>query len=298
MVNEMIRYEAACRAVAESHRVDEAKDIRDKHIAIAMYARQSKNFELEKQAMEIRLRAERKGGQLLIELKPIRETGHGSTKKSEQESVISEKSESPKITPKKPESRIFVPKKQNLIELGVDKYLSSQMQKLAKMPEDLFEQHIGIEKDKIDKKQEYQIKSEIRSTEQKANEEKRRLAKIAREKKEEEKRKTQEAKEEYHRKIDESGLPFEYKEKLKGQKMPPLIDTFAFDFTTRLAKDEEKLEEIMYNWEHLNIFTRHTLASALNKLGNYYIKCAEKLKKKEHVPKLLDLQVINNQTKE
>ena len=48
--------------------VDEVKDIRDKAIAMEAYARQSRNTEAERRACEIRLRAERKCGELLKEL--------------------------------------------------------------------------------------------------------------------------------------------------------------------------------------------------------------------------------------
>jgi hypothetical protein len=58
-------YDEMCRAIDAAYKVDEAKSIRDKAIAWEVYSRQAHNVEAERRACEIRLRAERKAGQLL-----------------------------------------------------------------------------------------------------------------------------------------------------------------------------------------------------------------------------------------
>jgi N6-adenosine-specific RNA methylase IME4 len=117
---ELVRYEAACRAVAEARTLDEAKDIRDKAIAMAAYARQAKNKDLEADAVEIKMRAVRRLGEMI---QAQRETvGLNTGARGIGKSVVPDGNRTP-----------------TLADAGIDKKLSSYSQKLAAIPAKAFE---------------------------------------------------------------------------------------------------------------------------------------------------------------
>jgi hypothetical protein len=61
-------YDAMCSAIAECYRIDKVKDIHDKALALELYARQAKNTDAERKVADIRLRAERRAGEILTNL--------------------------------------------------------------------------------------------------------------------------------------------------------------------------------------------------------------------------------------
>jgi hypothetical protein len=126
-VNQLVKYEAAKFALSECVRVDEVKDIRDKSAAIAAAARIAKDKQLEIDASEIRIRAERRLGQMLAEQK----AGEGLNKGAKAGRLPNGGTrQEPPLRDDKP----------TLAEIGIPKKLSSRSQALAAIPEDEFEE--------------------------------------------------------------------------------------------------------------------------------------------------------------
>jgi N6-adenosine-specific RNA methylase IME4 len=103
-MTELLIYDAACRALADCSRVDEVKGIHDKAIAIKAYAKQAENQEMIADAERIIWRAKNRLGELLEQTE--RNKG-GQGTRSDSEQVLT------------------------LAEMGVDRKLSSESQRLA-----------------------------------------------------------------------------------------------------------------------------------------------------------------------
>jgi hypothetical protein len=112
----LIRYDAARKAIASAYRVDEAKKIRDKAEAVRTYAKLAGDLDMQNMAAEIRIRAERRAGQLLSDMEKNPGTrGEGRPRKdgTKRRSV---------------EPTAYPP---TLDEIGISKDQSSKWQRLA-----------------------------------------------------------------------------------------------------------------------------------------------------------------------
>lgn len=116
MATSMVKYDAMCTAIEAARQVDEVKDIRDKAMAIQMYAKQAKNLDAERHAAEIRVRAERKCGELLAQM-PKAKGGNPNLPTGNKAEPVA-----------------------TLTDLGISKRQSSEWQQLAGVPEKHFEE--------------------------------------------------------------------------------------------------------------------------------------------------------------
>lgn len=117
---EILLVSASLRMLAEARTIDEVKDIRDKAEALRMYIKQQgESLEAQNAAAEIKIRAERRAGELLIGMK-LRDGGDAMRARSHD------------VTELPP----------SLEEIGIGKMQSSRWQQIAGIAEDVLSRHI------------------------------------------------------------------------------------------------------------------------------------------------------------
>jgi hypothetical protein len=120
------KYLEAHRALAAAHSVDEVKDIRDKAIAMEVYAKQARDGDLIGFATEMRKRAERRLGELMEEERKAGKLAKGARE--------------PKT--KRGTTRV-AEKPASLADRGIDKNLADRARKAAEKPPEEFEADVA-----------------------------------------------------------------------------------------------------------------------------------------------------------
>ena len=123
-MTELVKYEAAKVAIAEAKSVDEVKKIHDVAAAMKAYAKQANDRQMECDASEIRIRAERRLGEMIRTQKET--VGLNTGAMGIGKSAVPDKNRTP-----------------TLAEVGIDKKLSSRAQAIAAIPEDDFEETLA-----------------------------------------------------------------------------------------------------------------------------------------------------------
>jgi N6-adenosine-specific RNA methylase IME4 len=126
VAGQLVRYEAARRALADARSIDDVKQIQDKAVAVEAYAKQAKDGELIGLATEIRKRAERRLGELMAELSANGLMAKGACKKGTDRG-----------------STRVVGGPASLSSHGIDKHLADRARKAAAMPEARFEAEVA-----------------------------------------------------------------------------------------------------------------------------------------------------------
>ncbi len=123
----LVLYDAACAAIAEAKRVDEVKAVGDYATRMRLLARQSKNRQMEIDAWEIRLRAERRLGEMMAAQRDdvgLAVGGRPRTKVEPDQAPETGSSADPVLT---------------LADAGIDKHLANRARKYAAIPDAEFE---------------------------------------------------------------------------------------------------------------------------------------------------------------
>lgn len=126
-MTDLVKYDAARKAIIAAATIDEVKDIKDKAEAIRLYAKQSQDYEMANKAAEIRIRAERRMGEMLKDQREAGLMNKGGGDKKSEDYHRSHGATSDLAT---------------LEEVGISKSMSSRAQQIAAIPEKEFEDRI------------------------------------------------------------------------------------------------------------------------------------------------------------
>ena len=129
VTTELVRYDTAKKALMEAKNFDEVKEIHDRAAALEAYARQAKDTEMIQWATEIKIRAERKAGEMLRNAKAA---GTVATPGKQTVNLKHQRWSNETTTDN-------TPKPATLSEIGITKDESSRFQKLAAIPDEHFE---------------------------------------------------------------------------------------------------------------------------------------------------------------
>ncbi len=145
----LVRYDAACRAIAEAVAVDELKDIRDGAKAMAAAARIANNKQAEADMMSIRFRAERRLGELMAGQREAGLLADGGDAARTRVAGKPELSGMRFVNEFEDRAPYGPPERITLAEAGIDKNLADRARKYAAIPEEEFEQRIDSYRESV-----------------------------------------------------------------------------------------------------------------------------------------------------
>ena len=127
----LIKYDSACRALAEASDVDEVKDVLDQALKLKLYAKLAENKQMERDAAAIRVRAQRQLGEMMAAQGQNGRQGEGRSPKG-----IGTRAPGYKKT-RTADAPI------TLAEAGIDKNLAHRARKLAKLSPKEFDKEVA-----------------------------------------------------------------------------------------------------------------------------------------------------------
>jgi hypothetical protein len=128
----LVKYEAACRALHEVRSVDEVKEIISQNEMLRAYARQAKDTRLIADATEIKLRAERRLGELMAQQAKTVGMAKPPGSNQHKQRVVRKPDALPTLT-----------------EAGIDKNLAHRARQAAAMKPEEFDQAVHRARDKV-----------------------------------------------------------------------------------------------------------------------------------------------------